>query len=143
MSMRIFRAQMLAFRGTCALAALLDGGRHKHLLRQTLRDARRLERVKLPWAEPLADLIRAQSKLLQRERQTPADGFRRAADGFEATDMAGYAAVARMGWGRLVGGQVGREAVAHANDFFTEQAVRSPRRLIAMLAPVVKRELTS
>jgi eukaryotic-like serine/threonine-protein kinase len=54
--------------------------------------------------------------------------------GFEATDMALYAAATRRRWGQLIGGAEGRILVEAANAWMARQKIQNPERMAAMLA---------
>ncbi|HEX9101138.1 MAG TPA: hypothetical protein VF997_02985, partial [Polyangia bacterium] len=58
-----------------------------------------------------------------------------AARGFDAADMALWAAVARWQLGRLVAGDEGAALVAAAEALLRAQSVRDPARVAATLAP--------
>ncbi len=52
-----------------------------------------------------------------------------------AADMALHAACARRRQGEVLGGEAGRGLVARADAWMTEQKIRNPERMAAMLAP--------
>jgi serine/threonine protein kinase len=55
--------------------------------------------------------------------------------GFEAAEMALYQQASRRRAGEIAGGDAGEAAVAAADDWMREQGVRSPVRMVGMLAP--------
>jgi hypothetical protein len=108
---------------------------HRQLLGVAQKDAARLEGEKMPWSDPLALLIRAgvDLELGQRERALSQVGT--AAVGFEAADMALFAAVCRKRQGALLGGDKGAKLILGADAFLAGQGVRQPERMADMLAP--------
>src|SRR5262249_62342064 len=56
---QVVRIFMWHLRARSALAAAARSPRPKALWRAALRDARRIERERMPWALPLAQLVRA------------------------------------------------------------------------------------
>jgi hypothetical protein len=58
-----------------------------------------------------------------------------AARGFDATEMALYAAAARHRQGELTGGDAGRELIAAAESWMTAQKITNPKRMCALYAP--------
>lgn len=55
--------------------------------------------------------------------------------GFEAAEMALYAAAARRRLGEMRGGDADQALVEAADAWMTRQGVRAPARMTAMLAP--------
>jgi hypothetical protein len=110
-------------------------GRRARLLRTAARDAGRIERRRMPWAEPLARLTRAGISAVRRRNSEALAQLTDAEDGFTAADMSMFAAVARRQRGRLLGGEEGRALVESADAWMTGQGVSDPARITAMLAP--------
>jgi serine/threonine protein kinase/tetratricopeptide (TPR) repeat protein len=135
----VLRIQLISvlarsLRGRCALAASAGAEDRKRLLAVTERDAAAIEAERMPWAEPLAVLLRA-GVAARRGRIEEAGALLATAEaGFERADMALYAAAARRRRGELVGGDEGRRAVEAADTWMAGQAVRNPERMTAMLA---------
>jgi hypothetical protein len=113
------------------LAAVRSG--RTELVRVALRLARRLDREGVPWARGLASLVRAAAAAYGSETTTAATLLTRAEDVFLETDMKLHAAAARWARNRLVGDSPATappiDRVLHA------EGVRSPSRLVSMLAP--------
>ena len=61
--------------------------------------------------------------------------LRDAIGGFEASDMALYAAAARRCLGLVVGGDEGRALVRDADAWMTGEAIKNPAQMTATLAP--------
>ncbi|HEX9282703.1 MAG TPA: protein kinase [Gemmatimonadales bacterium] len=132
---QVIRLEALHLRARCALAAAMQQPHLASFLRGAARDARRVAREGMPWATPLADLVLAAIHAGRSETALAVQRTRRALAGFEAADMAGYAAAARRCCGRLIGGAEGAGLVAQADAWMKSQGVMNPERFTAMLAP--------
>jgi eukaryotic-like serine/threonine-protein kinase len=121
-----------------ALARAGLGGRAEasaQLLRAAASCAREIEAERVPWADPLAAMVRA-GVAVQQQEQTAAVGLLVAAtDGFRTQEMALFEAVARRCLGELQGGEEGRAMAAAAERWMAEQGVKNVERMAAMLAP--------
>ncbi len=107
----------------------------KPLLRLAARDARDLARSHMPWAHPVAQVLRAGVAHLHGDRAGAIARLREAVPGFEQVDMLMHAAAARRQLGRLVGGDEGDELLLAADAWLRGQDVQRPDRFAAMLAP--------
>ncbi|HJZ88292.1 MAG TPA: AAA family ATPase [Polyangia bacterium] len=134
---QLTRLEARALRGRALLAAAGGGGAadKKRLLGAALRDAHALERERMPWADPLALLLRAGAAALDEKAEAASALLVRAAAGFDAADMALHAAVARRRLGELSEGTSGAELVAAADAWMSTQKVRNPARMAALIAP--------
>jgi len=132
---QLIRLEALHLRARCALAAAVDQSSPGPFLRNAMRDARRIAREAMPWANPLSDLVLAALHARRSETATAVQLARRAAAGFETEGMAAYLAAARRRCGQLVGGTEGAELVTAADRWMKSQGVVSPDRFTAMLAP--------
>jgi hypothetical protein len=121
--------------GRAALASAGDDGASREAARMAIADARRIEREAMPWSDPLAKLLRAGAAARTDDDARAVELARSAAAGFEAADMQLHAAVARRMLGGLLGGDEGRVQREQADAWMASQAVRSPERIAAMLAP--------
>jgi hypothetical protein len=124
----------LAVAATAPAGGWFFGARARRL-RAAARDARRIERQDAPWAQPLARLIRAGIAFLGGQRDQTLELLGRAEGEFTTADMSLYAAAACRRRGQLLGGEEGRALVAKADAAMTEQDIRNPARITAMLAP--------
>jgi hypothetical protein len=97
--------------------------------------ARRILAERMPWATPLAALLRAGVAATRGDAGRADALLREAARGLEAADMALYAAAARWQRGRILGGEAGRALVTAAEAWMGEQGVVATSRMAAMLAP--------
>jgi serine/threonine protein kinase/tetratricopeptide (TPR) repeat protein len=122
-------------RARASLAVAAVGDDREAMLRATLADAARIEREEMPWATPLAQMLRAGVAQVRGDAARAASLLRKSIAGFRATDMALHASVARRALGALIGGDEGKTLVTEANAWFAEQTVKRPDGFMAMLAP--------
>jgi serine/threonine protein kinase len=134
-----FRIPTRHLRARCALAAAGNAGltasSRNRLLRSALRDARRIEREKTPWGDPLARSLRAGVASHRGDRKVALECLVSAEAGFDAARMALYAAAARRCRGLLLGGEGGLALVASADAWMRGERIKNPERMSAMLAP--------
>jgi hypothetical protein len=105
------------------------------LLRAAEQDCDRIQKERMPWADPLAGLVRAGIAATSGDADRAEAHLREAALGFDRADMALYAAAARWQRGRLTGGDEGASLVQAADKWMADQGVVSRPRMVAMLAP--------
>jgi hypothetical protein len=122
-------------RARSALAAAVEAGDPKPLLLSAERDAKRIEREKMPWGDSLARLVRAAVASSRGNLKDAITLLASAEAGLEAVDMALYAAAARRRRGELIGGDQGRALVEAANTWMIGQNIKNPDRITAMLTP--------
>jgi eukaryotic-like serine/threonine-protein kinase len=123
-------------RARTALALAAQGGPgHERLLREAERDAAVVEGERMPYAMPLAVLVRAGVAAVRGSIAEATALLERAATGFDAADMKLYAAVARHRRGALLGSTAGAALVAASEAYMAEQEIRAPARMMAALAP--------
>jgi hypothetical protein len=126
----------LEARGRCAIAAAEEGAAHRpRFLRDALDSAGRIERERMDWATPKAKLLRAGIAMARDDRERAAALLRDAASGFDAVDMALYAAAARRTLGKLIAGDEGRALAEQAEAWMQSETVKNPARMTAMLVP--------
>jgi hypothetical protein len=89
----------------------------------------------MPWAAPLATLIRAGAAALGDDTARAATLLEVAVQELDGAGMSLYAQVARWRLGHIVDGGDGYAMVTGANEWMRAQNVREPRRLAAVLAP--------
>jgi hypothetical protein len=128
------RIELWNLRARSALARAAETG-DRALVASALRDARRIDREAMPWARPLAELVRAGAHAACGDPAVACDLLARAERLFVAQDMALHAAVARRRSGELVGGDFGAGQIAAADAWMTGQGIRNPERMTAVLAP--------
>jgi hypothetical protein len=129
---RIF---LLHLRARAALAAAPAAGKPAPLLRAAERDARRLRRERVAWAEALAQLVRAGVAMRRRDAEGARQLLEDAAGRLEAAGLCLHAAAARRRLGEQVGGREGRRLGEQADAWMKGQNVRRPDRMAALLAP--------
>jgi tetratricopeptide (TPR) repeat protein len=130
--MRVFT---LHARGRSAIAAAEEGAADRaSLLRDAATAARRIERERMAWATPKAKLLRA-GIAVRESTERAVSLLREAVTGFDAADMALYAAASRRSLGVLLGGDEGRELVRAADAWMTSESIKNPARMTAMFAP--------
>jgi hypothetical protein len=134
---QVFRIEWLNARARTeiALAAGRSASGVTALLRSAERSARAIERERLQWGNPLASLLRAGVASVKGEREEAILRAGQAEEGFEAADMALYAAAARRRRGELTGGEEGRALIEASEIVTRNQKVRDPASFAAMLAP--------
>jgi eukaryotic-like serine/threonine-protein kinase len=137
MRVQFIRVAMLGLRARCALAAATGEGPHA---RAAGRDAARLEREGLPWADAQASLVRAGLASLHGRRAEAVAHLEQAAVRFRSCDMELCAAVADRRLGETLGGPDGRPLVERADGWMAAQGVRRPDRLANLFAPGFRRE---
>ena len=105
------------------------------LLRGAEAHARAILREKTHWGDPLAHLVRAGAASTRGETERALGLLESAETGFATADMALHLAATRRRRGELLGGDTGRGLVAAADAWMSGQAIKSPERMTAMLAP--------
>ena len=124
----------LFLRGRAAIAAAA-GGADPDMLGPAEKDARRIERERMPWASGLALLLRAGVASVRRRPQEALRFLEAAERDFRAADMALHAAVASRRRGEILAGREGDGLVEEADRWMTDQRVVNPGRMTAMIAP--------
>jgi hypothetical protein len=134
---RVQHVRVLAcyFRARSALALAASASNAAPLLATAARDARQLERERVPWAAAFARLIRAGIAACQRDAAGAAAWLAEAAVALDALDMALYSAAARRRLGRLCGGDEGRALVTGADAWMASQQISNPARMTALFVP--------
>jgi hypothetical protein len=130
----LLRVLLTHLRGRAAVAAALET-QSDELLREAETCARTLEREKLPWTGPLAQLLLAAVSNLRGQSDGAQKLLETAARDLDGADLALLAALARRRRGKLIGGEEGAELVAAADRWATRQRIRKPRRMAAMFVP--------
>jgi hypothetical protein len=118
-----------------ALAAAAAAADPRPLLSDAERDARRLERERVPWALAHAAYLRAAIAQARGDTHAAREGLALAASRYVAADMLLYAAATRRRLGQSLGGDEGRALVVAADAWMAAQSIRNPTRMTAMYAP--------
>lgn len=132
---QLLRLEQIQLQGRVDLAMAAHGHSTRTRLLRVERAARRIEREKMAWSTPFAPLLRAGAAAVKGEMELAVQLLSRSVAGFEAGDMALYARAARRRLGEVLGGDKGRELVDEADAVMRSEAIASPERLSAMLAP--------
>ncbi len=135
MRVPLLRMQILQVRGSCALAAAVetrrDGRAPESLLREVERAARRLERIHMRAARPLALLLRSGAGMQRRQEDEAARFLDAAARGLERYETAMYAGAARRHLARLEGAPA--ELIAKLRELAARHSRWGYRRLHILL----------
>ncbi|MCG8417016.1 MAG: protein kinase [Proteobacteria bacterium] len=121
-------------RSALALAAC-SRNRRKALVGKAVRAAQRVGRRKLPWTAGQLLLVQAGAAACTGDRESAAHHLREAAEKLREADLLLFAESARWQWGRLTGGNSGREAVQRAERAMRDVGVVNPQAIADMLAP--------
>jgi hypothetical protein len=116
-------------------AATTDDGNREGLLREAETQARRIERHKMAYSTPMATLVRAGVANVRNDLAAAANYLAEADKQFRAADMRGFAAVARLHLGRMLGGEEGRRMTHEADAWLRAKSVVVPKKLAAVFAP--------
>jgi hypothetical protein len=132
------RVIMTHARAKCALAAALaskPGGAREKLVRSAERDARQLENERMPYADRMAQLIRATIAVRTGKLAEAVALLESAMMGLAGADMLLYAESARWQLGKLLGGERGQTYIQAARAFMTSQGIHNPVRLLHVYTP--------
>jgi len=129
------RVEALHLRARSALAAASEPRLRKACLYRAERDARRIAREPISYAQAWAELVVGGVAALQGDEETAVRSAARGITACEAAGLAGYAAAIRRCYGRLIRGDQGAALVQAADAWFLAQGVAEPERMTRMLAP--------
>ncbi len=123
--------------GCAAVASALDAPPdvRRARLAEARTAARRLERQHMPWTAPLASLVLASAANAEGDTAMATIALRAAIERADAADMGLHAAVARYQLGCLLVGDEGAELRRQGEGAMTEEGVRAPARMAAMILP--------
>jgi hypothetical protein len=131
---QVFRVELAFMAGRAAL--LSSGGGDAGRLEEAERAAATIIREDLPWANPLAALLRAGAASGRGRIEDALELLVEAEGAFEESDMTLYAAAARRARGLLLGGDGGRALVDAADETLRAQRIVDPGRFARYLAPM-------
>jgi serine/threonine protein kinase len=129
------RIEATYLRARLALATA-SGGQLQRRLQIASRLADQLAKEQMGWSNPMAAIIRAAIAKRRGEDAQAAALITQAIAGFEAADMALYAAAARRRLGELVGGDRGQELTVQADESMRKQQIKNPVAFANLLMPV-------
>jgi len=134
---QFLRIEALWFRARANVAAatVSSGRDRKKRIAEAERDARKIAKERMAWAEPLAALVLAGVSVQKDDPSAAVIQLRAALRGFEAAEMAAAASVSGLRLGELVGGEEGDQLAERFRRFMIEQDVRRPDQFASMLAP--------
>ena len=132
---QIIRIEWLYLRARSALAMAEGNRRSRRLLSVARAGARRIERERMAWSDPMALLLRAGIACVEGSTSLALRCLHDAADRFERADMNLYVAVARRRVGALQHDERGRELQRRADGWMAAQNIKNPARMTRMLAP--------
>lgn len=131
----IIRIDMWNLRARCALAMATTTSDSGPYLRAAERDAKRIDRERAGWSDPVASLLRAQIANMKGVRAKAAELLQVASLGFEEAEMGLHAAVSRRFLGLLQGNEQGAAQARLAEMRMSHQDIRRPEKMAQMLAP--------
>jgi tetratricopeptide (TPR) repeat protein len=136
---QLTRVTALDCRGRSALSLAIERGAAGRasagaLLARAERDAMALAREGEAWVAPYADRLRGLLALRRGNEAEAARRLRAAHEGFARSGATLDAAVAQRRYGQIVGGDVGRSAVAAADAGMRQLGVRNPEAMTRMLS---------
>jgi len=122
-----------------ALAALAaaeesEGAQQRDLLRLAARLSRRVLKHQYPWSHCFGQLLEAGVAQLQGNPELALSHLREAETSFQQRGLGLMVPVARHSIGRVLGGDEGKRLIAEAEQFFSDQGVQRPDRMIAVHA---------
>jgi len=122
-------------RARCALARAAQGTEAPQMRAIVEREAQRILREGMPWANPYVRLLRATVAYQKGNAGAAVDGLALAIEGFEASDMQLHAAVCRWRLSGLVDGARARALRAEADIYMARQEIRNPAAMARLFAP--------
>jgi eukaryotic-like serine/threonine-protein kinase len=128
------RIDVMHLRARLALASAY-GPVRKQRLKIAEDCADQIAREDMPWSNPLANLTYAALAKQSGDTLRATTLARQAVDGFEAADMALYAAAARRKVGELLAGDEGRQLINDSEAWMTKQQIMNPAAVSNMMAP--------
>jgi hypothetical protein len=133
--LQVFRVESHYLRARSALAMAASNGGSRRFLSVARAEARRIARVRRPWSDPIALLLRAGIASVEDNPPLALRCLHDAANRFDRADMKLYAAVARRRIGMLQDDAPGRELQRQAEEWMAAQHIKNPACMTRMLAP--------
>jgi hypothetical protein len=122
-------------RARCALLMAATGHDPRRFLSIAGAEARRMQRQRVAWAQPLALMVLAVIAYLDGQIALADERLANAVDTFDRVDMKLYAAAARRRRGALLGGDGGRSLIRQADEWMASEGIRNPAHMTRLLAP--------
>ena len=120
---------------TVALACARDGLGAAYL-RVAERGLARLRRLRMDWSRPSSQMLEAGLYHLEGDRETAAQLYGAAAEGYERLAMRGYVHMCRLRQSELLVGAEADELRASAERWFADQGICRPGAWTRMYAPI-------
>ncbi len=118
-----------------ALALIASKGPDRKLLGIIDQGIAKIARVKRPWSDALATLLRAGRAAIVTNMALAEKRLEQAVKGFEDAGMALHWAVSQRRLGEVLGGEQGQILIHEADTWMAEQGIKVPTKITAMLAP--------
>jgi serine/threonine protein kinase/tetratricopeptide (TPR) repeat protein len=128
-------ADVMHISGRSAIAAAAAAKDPAALVKRADDYARKLDRLRIPWARAMAALIRAGGENVLGRPDRAIAGLTRAVELLETANCAHFAAAACRHLGRLQGGDEGRRHIEAADAWMKNQAIKNVERMADCLAP--------
>ncbi len=136
MRVQAIRAQTNFLRARCAVASIASQpGRRQARLAEAGRLVRRLERERMPWIAPLADLASAAAAHASGNHREAVIRLRSAIPHADTADMSLLATIARYRLGAILGGDDGRILAQGAEKTMLATGIRAPSRFADVMLP--------
>lgn len=133
---QLLRSEATHLRGRSALALLAKGGPAAALIKQVESTIRQIEKEQMAWTSPLAVLLRAGLAYCRKDRTAAAQLLRTAITALDESQLGLYAAAARWRLAEILPESAEAQTLRERSQLFmTEQEVRNPARMVAMLVP--------
>ena len=129
------RIESCYLRARSALAMAAENRSSRRFRSMARAEARRIARERMPWSDPIAQLVRAGIAFLEGRTPLALRYLHDAADRFERADMRLHAAAARRRIGALQNDAAGRELQQNAEQWMATQDIKNPAGMTRMLAP--------
>ncbi|HMJ14094.1 MAG TPA: hypothetical protein VK524_21905, partial [Polyangiaceae bacterium] len=120
---------------TVALACARDGLGASYL-RVAEKGLERLRGLRMDWTGPSSQMLEAGLCQLKGDRETAAQLYGAAAEGYERLAMRGYVQMCRLRQSELLVGPEAEQLRASAERWFADQGIRKPNAWTRMFAPI-------
>jgi tetratricopeptide (TPR) repeat protein len=132
---QVIRVEAVYLRARSALAMAAANRNVRRFLSIARAGARRIERERMHWSDPIAWLLRAGIASVEGDTLLALRYLHAAVDRFERADMRLYANVARRRVGDLQNDDRGREVLRHSEEWMAAQNIKNPAAWTRMFAP--------
>jgi hypothetical protein len=129
---QIVRVEALHLRARAALALSMEksGAERDALVAEAAKFAKKIDKEEMEWTRPIAALVHAAVARRRGDDAAAIAALDRAAKGFDAAQMALFAASARARLAELTNGEM-----ADVDAWMRSENVQNPARMVAMMAP--------